>query len=130
MVINMNMRGSGEGSINDYLADTISRVFKNEYTVDITNNTNRELFASDDDSIIEKLENNIANISDDELKSFMSIATSELIKYEPGNYVLTDDKAPVEVLSMRALDGIINDEVDYYKKLYKEKGLKGIIDGV
>ena len=130
MVINMNMRGSGEGSINDYLADTISRVFKNEYTVDITNNTNRELFASDNDGMIAKLTDNLTGVSDEELKSFMTAVSTELREYTPGNYVLTDDKAPVEVLSMRALDGIIKDEVNYYKEIYKEEGLKGIIGSV
>ena len=34
MVVNMNMRGSDEGNINQYLADTISNVFSNVYTAD------------------------------------------------------------------------------------------------
>ena len=47
MVVNMNMRGSKEGNINEYLADTISTVFPNVHTVDVIGSTNRELFASD-----------------------------------------------------------------------------------
>ena len=43
MVVNMNMRGSGEGNINQYLSDTISSVFGNVYTVDVDGSTNREL---------------------------------------------------------------------------------------
>lgn len=35
MVVNMNMRGSKEGNINEYLADTIVRVFGTEYVVDV-----------------------------------------------------------------------------------------------
>lgn len=46
MVVNMNMRGSEEGNINQYLADTISNVFSEVYTVDVADSTNRELFAS------------------------------------------------------------------------------------
>ena len=46
MVVNMNMRGSEEGNINQYLADTISNVFSEVYTVDVAGSTNRELFAS------------------------------------------------------------------------------------
>ena len=42
MVVNMNMRGSGEGNINQYLSDTISSVFGNVYTVDVDGSTNRE----------------------------------------------------------------------------------------
>ena len=44
MVVNMNMRGSGDGNINQYLSDTIGQVFDAEYTVDVANTTNRELF--------------------------------------------------------------------------------------
>ena len=43
MVVNMNMKTDTEGGINDYLADTISNVFSEVYTVDVKNNTNREL---------------------------------------------------------------------------------------
>lgn len=43
MVVNMNMRGSGDGNINQYLSDTIGQVFDAEYTVDVANTTNREL---------------------------------------------------------------------------------------
>ena len=49
-------------------------------------------------------------------------------KYEPGDRILTDDKAPVELLSMKAIDGIIQDEVAYYKDIYETEGLQGIID--
>ena len=53
MVVNMNMRGSGDGNINQYLSDTIGQVFDAEYTVDVANTTNRELFASNNPSIME-----------------------------------------------------------------------------
>ena len=51
-----------------------------------------------------------------------------LVKYEAGDRILTDDKAPVELLSMKAIDAIIRDEVDYYKDIYKEKGIKGLLE--
>ena len=54
----------------------------------------------------------------------------KLQKYVPGNNVMTDDKAPVELLSMRAIDEIIYDEVAYLKDIYKEKGIKGVIDAL
>jgi len=61
MVVNMNMKsdmtasdGSGDG-INTYLADTISTVFDCVYTVDVRSATNRELFASDNPAIAERL---------------------------------------------------------------------------
>lgn len=43
MVVNMNMRGSGERNINQYLADTIASVFGTVYTADVKGSTNREL---------------------------------------------------------------------------------------
>ena len=53
MVVNMNMKSDGEDGINEYLSDTISSVFPNVYTVDVSNNTNRELFASESDKMID-----------------------------------------------------------------------------
>jgi len=51
-----------------------------------------------------------------------------LVKYEAGDRILTDDKVPVELLSMNAIDALIRDEVDYYKDIYNEKGLKGLLE--
>ena len=50
------------------------------------------------------------------------------LTYDAGDNILTDDKAPVELLSMNAIDTLIRKEVDYYKSIYKEKGLSGLID--
>lgn len=36
MVVNMNMRGTKEGNINQYLSDTISQAFDFVYTVDVS----------------------------------------------------------------------------------------------
>jgi hypothetical protein len=43
------------------------------------------------------------------------------------NHILTDDKAPVELLSINAIDQLIRDEVGYYKEVYKEEGLEGLL---
>ena len=45
-----------------------------------------------------------------------------------GDNILTDDKAPVELLSMQAIDALIRDEVDYYKGIYDREGLQGLLD--
>lgn len=58
MVVNMNMRGSGEGNINQYLSDTIASVFGTVYTADVKGSTNRELFASDNAEMLDTLKNN------------------------------------------------------------------------
>ena len=130
MVVNMNMKSDAEGGINDYLSDTIASVFNEVYTVDVDRNTNRELFAtkSDDIDLMARFSSNLEKEENEELVSMMTKVYGEMDKYEPGDRILTDDKAPVELLSMKAIDGIIQDEVAYYKEIYDTQGIQGIID--
>ena len=55
------------------------------------------------------------------------IVYSGLVSYEAGSNILTDDRAPVEVLGMRAIDELISDELGYYKTLFREEGIKGVM---
>ena len=48
----------------------------------------------------------------------MQVLSERMQPRETGNLVLTDDKAPVELLGMQVLDEIIADELDYYRDLY------------
>ena len=92
--------------------------------------TNRELFASDHPQMLTRFEQNIEkDVSGDvNLKNLMRGISSSATAYTPGNHVMTDDRAPVELLGMRAIDALIEDEVSYYKKIYEEKGLRGVIE--
>ncbi|MDO5126222.1 MAG: fused MFS/spermidine synthase [Eubacteriales bacterium] len=128
MVVNMNMRGTQEGNINQYLADTISRVFSDVYTVDVPGSTNRELFASNNDNMMEIFYANINAESNDEIHSLMDKVSSGLTEYIAGNYLMTDDKAPVELLGMQVIDEMIRDEVEYYREVYQEGGLKALLE--
>ena len=128
MVVNMSMRGSGEGNMNQYLSDTIGSVFGEVYTVEVTGSTNRELFASDNGNMIGNLEAGRALLEDESLYAMMERTAGALAKYEPGGYILTDDKAPVELLGMRVIDELIGDEVAYYKEIFEEKGIKGLLE--
>ena len=128
MVVNMNMKTDSKNGINDYLSDTISSVFNTVYTVDVENNTNRELFASNNPEIADRFFLNYALSSDGDIQNMMGKVKDGLKKYEAGNLILTDDKAPVELLSMKAIDRLIKDEVDYYKGIYEEKGLEGLME--
>ncbi len=38
-----------------------------------------------------------------------------------GDFILTDDKAPVELLGIQVIDGLIQTEAAYYKKILQEK---------
>ncbi len=48
----------------------------------------------------------------------METVSAELTGYEGKDRILTDDKAPVELLGMKVLDEIIGEELDYYRELY------------
>ena len=127
MVVNMNMRGSDEGNINQYLADTISYVFGEVYTVEVSGSTNRELFASDNKEMISGLEEGVARLEEGNLQAMMERTAGNLVRYEAGDYILTDDRAPVELLGMQVIDELIGDEVAYYKEIYEAEGIEGLL---
>ena len=132
MVVNMNMHaaeGTGD-NITDYLSDTIASVFENVYTVDVPYYTNRELFASASDSMLSNFSSNQASVKDMALKKFMQSETGLFEKYERGDLLLTDDRAPVELLGMREIDSLINDEIGYYRNIYKEEGIQGLMNNM
>ena len=128
MVVNMNMRGSEEGNINQYLADTISNVFSEVYTVDVAGSTNRELFASNNADMMNCFQQNVSAEDNGELVSMMSRIQENLIAYEAGDYLMTDDKAPVELLGMKVIDELIRGEVQYYRDIYEEGGIEALLE--
>ncbi len=128
MVVNMNMRGQSEGNINQYLSDTISNVFGEIYTADVFGCTSRELYAGKSDDFMNTFKENIEMEDESQLLNLMNTIDRNLVKYEPGNYILTDDKAPVELLGMRVIDELIYDEVEYYRNIYEEEGITGLIN--
>ena len=127
MVVNMNMRGTGEGDINQYLSDTISAVFPNVWTVDVAGSTNRELFASFNANALSVMEDNISATEEEDLRGMMEYVRENLVRYEPGTNVMTDDKAPVELLGMQVIDSLIGEEASYYKDIYDREGIEGLL---
>ena len=128
MVVNMNMRGQSEDSITAYLADTISHVFSEISTVEVPYSFNRELFASNNPDMLSVFMENVNKESDSELLYMMHKVNTHLEGYTPTDHLLTDDQAPVELLGMRIIDDIIKDEVAYYKEIYKEEGIQGLLN--
>lgn len=118
MVVNMNMKSKAKDSINDYLCDTINSVFPHVYTAPVANGTNCETFAFLSEEARSVFEENRKALADPALSDMMETVSSRLERYQPGNRILTDDKAPVELLGMKVLDEIIADELDYYRDLY------------
>ena len=128
MVVNMNMHSDKKGSINEYLCDTIASVFGNVYTVKVDGTTNRELFASDLTGMPDRLFSAAQQLEDKDLKKLMEDVYYNMERYEGGELILTDDKAPVELLGMQVIDDLISEELTYYKKQFKENGIKGLIE--
>ena len=63
-----------------------------------------------------------------ELRGQMERVSQGLIPYVGGAHILTDDKAPVELLGMRAIDDLIQQELAYYQEIYREEGLSGLLN--
>ncbi len=136
MVVNMNMRSDADDGINTWISDTIASVFPHVQTVDVPGNTNRILFAAmqrlDHDSYqqaLEKISTKDA-VKGSRLRAFLGRIPERTTAYEGGGHILTDDRAPVEVLGMRAIDQIIEEELTAYKELYQEQGLDGVMDSI
>ena len=127
MVVNMNMKSQKKGNINEYLSDTIASIFPNVYTVDVSGSSNRELFAFSDHSALSRLSQ--AGGLDRELLAHLGNVEEGLMQYHGGSRILTDDQAPVELLGMRVIDELIQEELGYYKELFREKGIKGVLNG-
>lgn len=128
MVVNMNMHSDAEGNINDYLSDTIADVFDYVYTVDVRGSTNRELFATQNPDVLSDFEAVRNTLEDGELQMMLARVSDGIIPYEKGEYLLTDDKAPVELLGMQVIDALIQNELAYYKDLFKQKGIRGFLE--
>ncbi|MBR3539396.1 MAG: fused MFS/spermidine synthase [Eubacterium sp.] len=134
MVVNMNMRGIDtenreEAKITDYLADTIASVFPEVVTVDVRNTTNRELFAGEA-GFLTRFRNNVGKEKDQELSAMMGQVEKGFVTYTGGDHIMTDDRAPVELLGMQVIDEMIREEVRYYKRIYDEEGLDGLLNAL
>ena len=74
------------------------------------------------------MKENSSGITDKKLYALMKNVEENLSVYEAGTYIMTDDKAPVELLGMRVIDELIQDEVTYYRNIYEQQGLDGLLD--
>jgi spermidine synthase len=125
MIVNLNMRSDSQGSINEYICDTVAAVFDTVYTADCGGN--REVFASDSPDIAQKFRTGYPSASP-ELARLMANVDTKLCEYSGGELILTDDKAPVELLGMQVIDEVISEELAYYKKLFKGKSISELLD--
>lgn len=127
MVVNLNMTSRENGSINEYLCDTMASVFHHTYTADVPGNTNTEVFCTNSDTLLERFDASRAKLSNPRYAAMMNIVAASLTEYEGGGHILTDDKAPVELLGMRVLDELISDELSYYREIFKTGGISALL---
>ncbi len=128
MVVNLNMRSDEEGNINQYLCDTIASVFPYVETADVGRTTNRELFACMDEETMSSFGEKAAKVSDPDLRALLEQVNDNLVRYRGGDKILTDDKAPVELLGMSVIDALITDELGYYKDIFEQDGIQGLLN--
>ena len=126
MVVNMSMRSESEGSMNEYLIDTIASVFPHVYTVRVSAGTNLELFATADGDALARFRERYPS-EPEEYAAIMQRVDENLVTVEGGDYILTDDKAPVELLGMRVLDEIIAGELDILRDQIAEDGIMSLL---
>lgn len=129
MVVNLNMHGTEEGGIADWLSDTVASVFPEVMTIDVPGNTNRELFAGDA-GMKAALAQNQQSVRNPQLRNLLAQIGDRAVLYRSGGRVLTDDKAPVELLGMQELDGLIRKEAGQYKRIYREEGIPGLLQNL
>ena len=129
MVVNMNMHSDKPGNINEHLADTIAAVFPYVQTVDVPGTTNRELFAAETD-LFADFPARAEALDDPALQTLMRRVAGALEPYAAGDLILTDDCAPVEKLGMDVIDELIQEELGYYKRILKERGITGLIEAM
>ncbi len=127
MVVNLNMTSRENGSINEYLCDTMASVFAHTYVADVVGNTNTEVFCTNAAGLPERFAASRAGLENARYAAMMETVAASLTEYNGGGCILTDDKAPVEVLGMRVLDELIADEVDYYRGYFRSGDIAGLL---
>ncbi|MDN5633038.1 fused MFS/spermidine synthase [Bifidobacterium mongoliense] len=145
MVVNMNMISDGRDSINAALTDTIAVVFGHDamLTADVPGTTNRELFArvpalgeragvmSSERAAARLRAGAHGSAHAEELGGVLEGVASRLVavpRPQTGARMLTDDRAPVELLGMRAIDELIARQAGPYREIVRTKGPQGLLD--
>lgn len=85
------------------------------------------VFCTDSDTLRQTLDSNRVLVQNSRYAAMMETVAQELQDYSGGARILTDGKAPVELLGMQVLDELIDSELRYYKEQFS---LREIIDMV
>ena len=91
---------------------------------DVPNMTNRELFAGrQQTSLSDSLQTKTAAMKQGPLKMLLKSMIPQIKPHYAGKHILTDDKAPVELLGMAAMDRLVQNNLTTYKHLIHQQGI-------
>ena len=71
---------------------------------------------------------NSITVSDSSFQRVIKNLGSNLRPYEDSGVRLFDDTCDVEMRSMYTLDDMVQAELEYYRSIYKEYGIKGLFE--
>ena len=128
MMMNVNMYSDKKGSFSSSLCDTAYSVFDNLYAFRVDGGSGMEVFASKNKEL--PLVDNVKSIAidDSDLQRVFKRLGDNLKPYEDTGIRLYDDTCDVEMRSMYTLDDIVQEELKYYRDIYKEHGIKGLLE--
>ena len=128
MMMNINMWSDKKGSISYALCDTAYGVFDNLYCLKTAGGSGAEVFATKnkETNFIDQVKGVL--VDDSELQNVFNKIKYNLKVYEDTGIRLYDDTADVEMRSIWALDELIQEELEYYRKVLKEEGIRGLLD--
>ena len=128
MMMNINMWSDKKGSISYALCDTAYGVFDNLYCLKTAGGSGAEVFATENKEVnfIDQVKGVL--VEDQELQNVFNKIKYNLTVYEDTGIRLYDDTADVEMRSIWALDELIQDELEYYRQILKEEGIRGLLD--
>ena len=93
----------------------------------IAGNTNTEVFCTNADTLVQTFDESRAKLTNARYAEIMATVAQRLTEYTGGGKILTDDKAPVELLGMRVLDELIAGELSYYKSNFSMDNIIGML---
>ena len=128
MMMNVNMYSAKKESFSVAVCDTAYSVFENLYAYRVGNASGLEVYASKNKEM--PLVENVKAVAVDylALQSVFNKLGNNLKPYEESGVRLYDETCDVEMRSMYTLDDMVQEELEYYRNVYKEKGIKGLLD--
>lgn len=127
MLMNINMVTNEKDSMANSLCDTASVVFHQLYTFKVPNADGMEVYAIKGNKNLGAMIDDVHTDNPDLNQVINRIKQGKKIHVDTG-IRLYDETCDIEMRSYKALDDIINRELNYYQKVYNEKGLKGLLE--